>query len=56
MGNFIGDCITALICFAGLGGAIYLISSGTILTIICGFVLLFIAGAFTWGAFIDFKG
>jgi hypothetical protein len=56
MGNFIGDFITALICLAGLGGAIYLISLGGVLTIICGVVLLFIAGAFTWGAFIDFKG
>ena len=51
MANFIGDGITALICLAGLGGAIYLISLGSILTIICGIVLLLIAGAFTWGAF-----
>ena len=56
MSNFIADCITASICLAGIGGAIYLISLGSILTIICGVVVLSIALAFTWGAFVDFKG
>ena len=55
LSNIIGDSITALICLCGLGGGVYLISLGSVLTIISGLIVVCIAGAFTWGAFVDFN-
>ena len=53
--NFVADCIMALICLFGLGGGIYLISLGSVLSIISGLIAFCLAGAFTWGAFVDFN-
>ena len=53
--DFIADCITALICLCGLGGGVYLISLGSVLTITSGIVVFCIAVAFTWGAFVNFN-